>query len=105
MGSPPNPNNSGAVVSSSPATSDPPLKFSTLHTVMPRMLFVSESVTLQTKVVTFAVPSKSAITEPLGGSVCAAPKPVRTRRIILLREFHAFKFNAILYLRSEVDFS
>ena len=80
MGSPPNPNNSGAVVSSSPVTSDPPLKFSTLHTVMPRMLFIS--VTLQTKVVTFAVPSKSAITEPLGGSVCAAPKPVQTRRII-----------------------
>jgi hypothetical protein len=34
---------------------------------------------IHTKVVTFIVPSKPAITEPLGRSVCAAPKPIRIR--------------------------
>ena len=76
MGSPPNSNSYGAVVSSIAVTPDTPLKFAMLHAVTPRILSIS--VTLQTKVVKFAVPSKSAMTEPLGGSVGTAPKPIQT---------------------------
>ena len=73
IGSPPNSNSSGATVLRRVVRSETPRKFAILHTVI---LWVPvSSVMLQTRVVTFSVPSKFAITDPLGGAVSAAPKP------------------------------